>query len=195
MIRRARVIAIDGAHGTGKTTLVHALASRLKERNTHIGVLGDAARSSCLVEDVAVHGSGKPDLVTELHVLATQLAGEQAMARHHEMIICDKSLLSVLAYTRLFLGDEVVGEETALFDAMTAFLHSYAPRYDAIYLLGDLYDLGRTADPYRPIDPELRASAAALIHAECEAAGANTHEVPRGLPTTEKVDWVLARCP
>lgn len=141
MIRSARLIAVDGAHGTGKTTLVHALASRLKEHHIHVAVQSDAARRSRLVEDVVLHRNGSVDLVTELHILASQLAGEQTLARHHDLIVCDKSVLSVIAYTRLFLLDGMDQADTELFHAIETMVHTYASRYDAVFLLSDLYDL------------------------------------------------------
>lgn len=186
------MVAIEGAHGSGKTTLVHALASQLKERHVHLGVQGDVARRSPLVEEVVVHERGQIDLSLELHILASQLAGEQELARHHQLVLCDKSVLSVIAYARLFLTEGLDGSGRSLLESMARMAHSYAIRYDAIFLLGDLYALRRTADPYRPDDGALREKAAELIAVECEAAG-TVHEVPLGLATAEKVEWVLSQ--
>ena len=158
----------------------------------HIGVQGDVARESPIA-DVVVHNSGVIDLAAELHVFASQLAGEQMLARHHEVVLCDKSLLSVIAYTRLFLAEAMPAADVALFDAMTALAYSYASRYDVVFLLTDRYALRATVNPYRPAYADLRARAAELIRAECEAAGVVLEVVPRGLETVEKVDWVLAR--
>lgn len=52
-----------------------------------------------------------------------------------------------------------------------------------------------TADPFRPLDPEHRKQAVALIAAECSLAATRLHQLPRGLSTPEKVDWVTSRLP
>jgi predicted ATPase len=193
MIRRARVIAVEGSHGTGKTTLVHALMARLTEEHMHAAVVEDGARSSPLVEDAVMHSEGEIDLATELHIMSSQLAREQELARHHELIVCDKSVLSVLAYTRLFLADRLTAGDVELFEAMVVLAQCYGRRYDGVFLLGDLYDLDTTPDPYRLRDPGVRERAAELICAECAAAAVKSHELPLGLATDEKVHWVLAR--
>lgn len=193
MIRNARLIAVEGTHGTGKTTLVHALASRLKEAQTHVGVQEDAARVSPLVEDVMVHGRGEIDLSTEIHLLASQLAGEQSLARHHELVLCDKSAVSVIAYTRLYVAAMDQGDE-ALFQAMGELVQRYAGRYDGIFFLADLYEIHETLDPYRPVNlPLKRERAGELIRAELEAADVRVHDVPTGLVTEQKVEWILTR--
>lgn len=195
MIRDARLIAVEGAHGTGKTTLVHALASRLKELHLHVGVQRDAARESPLVEDAIIHRHGEIDIATELHLFGSQLAGEQALARHHDLVLCDKSLLSVNAYSRLLLDGGLNGSDTELLAAMSSMSHVYARRYDAIFLLEDLYDLRATADRLRLAEEAQRERAAALLDEECRTAGVKVHTVPRGLPTEQKVAWVISRVP
>jgi thymidylate kinase len=45
-IRDTRVVAIEGTHASGKTTLVHALVSRYRENGIHVTCTGEPARSS-----------------------------------------------------------------------------------------------------------------------------------------------------
>lgn len=195
MIRDARLVAVEGAHASGKTTLVHALTARLKEAHVHVAVHGDVARESPLVEEAIVHGKGEIDLTTELQLFAAQLAGEQLLARHHELVLCDKSLLSVIAYSTLFLDGKLDERERELLAAMRTMSHLYAERYDAVFLLGDLYPLEATDDPHRLVEQDGRLRLAGLLAAECESAAVQLHRVPVGLSSAEKLAWVSERIP
>ncbi|WP_433227551.1 hypothetical protein [Actinomadura formosensis] len=45
-IRNCAVIAVEGPHASGKTTLVHALTSHYREQGIHVTATGEAARHS-----------------------------------------------------------------------------------------------------------------------------------------------------
>ena len=193
MIRDCKIIAIDGAHGTGKTTVVHAVAARLKQEGVHLAVQADVARMSSLVEEVVVHRKGDIDLSTELHILGRQLSGEQELAREHELVVCDKSALSVIAYTRLFLDEAMSDEDRTLFEAFARAVRCYSAGYDQVFLLQDLYPLEQGEDSYRPVDPQQRHRAVNLIEGEWNQIQTAVHAVPEGLDTQRKVDWILSQ--
>jgi molybdopterin-guanine dinucleotide biosynthesis protein len=51
-LRDAKLVAFDGTHASGKTTLLYAVAARLRREGVHVGVLGEPARQSPFVDDV-----------------------------------------------------------------------------------------------------------------------------------------------
>ena len=60
MMRDCAVLAIEGTHASGKTTLTHALAARYRERGIHVATVEElpgAARSSRKSSCTAVAGS------------------------------------------------------------------------------------------------------------------------------------------
>ena len=103
-IMNCRLIAIEGAHCTGKSTLVHAITARYKSRNVHAASFTEVARASAFVEQVVIHGKGCFDITAELQLLAAQIAQEQLLARYHQLLICDRSVANVLGYSRILLS-------------------------------------------------------------------------------------------
>jgi nicotinamide riboside kinase len=185
-----RLVGIEGTHGTGKTTLAHALAARLKREHRNAGYAGETARESPFLEAAVVHGTGFMDVSAELHIFASQVAREQVLARHLEVLLCDKTVVNVLAYARLLLTDP--DPTTArLLAAMHDFCRAYATLYDAVLLVADRHDLGRTRDPYRPLDPALREAAEAELVRVCGELGLPLARVPPGLGLEGQVEWVL----
>jgi nicotinamide riboside kinase len=192
VIGRCRLIAIEGTHGTGKTTLAHALTARLKREHHHAAQAGESARESPFLETVVVHGRGAMDISAELHIFASQIVREQLQARHLELLVCDKSVVNVLAYARLVLAREDP-TTTRLLAAMHDFCRSYVALYDVAFLVSDRYELGRTADPYRPRDGVLRDAVERELVAVCAEVGLSVAPVPAGVGLERQVDWMLGR--
>lgn len=192
MIGCCRLIAIEGTHGTGKTTLAHALTARLKREHHNAGQAGESARESPFVETVVVHGRGAMDISAELHIFASQIVREQLLARHLELLVCDKSVVNVLAYARLVLtGDDPA--TARLLAAMRDFCHAYVPLYDIAFLVSDRYELGGTDDPYRPRDGRLRDAVETELLSACDQVGLPLARVPAGVGLERQVDWVHGR--
>jgi thymidylate kinase len=192
-IRQTRIIAVEGAHGTGKSTLVHALAAHYKSRDVHATALAEVARQSPFVEDVVIHGSGGFDISAELHLFGSQIAHEQSLARHHELVICDKTIANVLGYSLLLLqsaGEPFVRDMVA---AMEVLCRIYAKQYDLVFYVSDLYELGRTNDPFRPREAGFQQQADEFIRRACRTIGLNLLEIPAGLSLVDKVAWVVER--
>ena len=103
MLRDCVVIAVEGTHASGKTTLTHALAAHYREHGIHVATVEEPARHSPFVEEIVVHGQGRFDLETEVDLFAAQLSAQLRAARQHTMIICDKTIANVLAYARIVL--------------------------------------------------------------------------------------------
>ena len=192
MIGCCRLIAVEGTHGTGKTTLAHALVARLKREHHGAGLAGEIARESPFLEAVVVHGRGAMDISAELHIFASQIAREQLMARHLDLLVCDKTVVNVLSYARLVLASD--DPATArLLAAMRDFCRSYVPLYDTAFLVSDRHELGRTVDPYRPPGDALRDAVERELVSVCAEVGLPLSPVPAGVGLERQVDWVMDR--
>ena len=104
MMRDYAVLAIEGTHASGKTTLTHALAARYCERGIHVATVEEPARRSPFIEKIVVHGRGRFDLETEVDLFGAQLSAQLRAARQRTMIICNKTIANVLAYAWLVLS-------------------------------------------------------------------------------------------
>jgi thymidylate kinase len=85
-------IAFIGTHGVGKTTLVFDLGAVLKKRGLHVDLVKEVARLSPLPIN------RKTSLEAQLWILTTQIAEEIRSAAHHEVVVCDRSVLDNYAY-------------------------------------------------------------------------------------------------
>ena len=85
-------IAFIGSHGVGKTTLCYDLAALLKRRNVHVDLVKEVARLSPLPIN------RQTSLEAQTWILATQVAEEIRSAAHHEVVVCDRSVLDNYAY-------------------------------------------------------------------------------------------------
>lgn len=190
-IRDCKLVAVDGSHGSGKTTLVAGIVAALKARHVHAASLPEVARKSPFLED-AIFRDVEYDAVLEAHLFATQIAEELLTSRHHEVLLCDRTLVNVVAYAEALLGDAVPATRQ-LIGAMRNFAKPYARFYDRIFLLVDTYDPTLTRDPFRPHDRTLQHD----IHKqllECYAElDIPVWPVPHGLSLQDRVDWTLER--
>ena len=85
-------IAFIGTHGVGKTTLCYDVGAVLKKKGLHVDLVKEVARLSPLPIN------RKTSLEAQLWILATQIAEEIRSAAHHEVVICDRSVLDNYAY-------------------------------------------------------------------------------------------------
>lgn len=189
-IRDCRVIAVEGAHGTGKSTLVHALVAHYKSNNIHAACLAELARESPFVEEAVIHEYKSFDITSELHLFASQIAREQLLARFHELLICDKTIANVLGYSRIFLKEEENSFNREVLSSIDSFCRVYVKQYDAVVYVSDIYDLTDTEDPFRPQDPKFQKQADKAIRQVCKDINLPLLEMPRGLSLDDKVGWI-----
>lgn len=192
-IGKCQVIGIEGSHGTGKSTLALGIVAECKRRHVHAGVLAERARESPFIEDAVIRCSVPVSIYAELHLLAEQISAEQRMARHHELLVCDKTVANVLGYARLLLEGDQNPFTEELLRTMPVFLSTYAKMYDRVFYSADLYELSRTRDPFRPSNPEFQQEADRAVHAACADLGLVVERIPTGLTHGEKVRWVVER--
>jgi hypothetical protein len=181
------VAAFEGAHGTGKSTLAHALVAYYKARSVNAALVSETARRSAFIEAVVIHGSGSFGIEAELQLFAAQIAEEQLAARHHELIVCDKTLANVVGYARLLTSE--VQDSADLLDAMAGLVAAYASYYDTVFYMSEMYDPSKTKDPYRPLDQKFQVDADRYIRRACEDTGIILTDFPRGLDMQAQVEW------
>jgi len=93
-------IAFIGTHGVGKTTLCYDLGAILKKRGLHVDLVKEVARLSPLPIN------RQTSLEAQMWILATQIAEEVRSAAHHEVVVCDRSVLDNYAYLVFAAGKQ-----------------------------------------------------------------------------------------
>jgi nicotinamide riboside kinase len=195
-IRSCSLIAIDGPQGSGKTTLVHALAAHLRERSIRVAASGEATRASVYFEDALLRGDPL-DINVELHILGSLVKAEHEAARHHELVICDRSALNIAAYSQLLVGGGGP-ESNSLLEAISRFCTSYGALYDLVAYLEDCYDLAFDSDPFRPLTTG-KSGVASPVEADralreaYERARIKVCLAPMGMTISEKVGWLASQ--
>jgi hypothetical protein len=152
--------------------------------------LAETARESPFVEDIVIHRSGSFDIAAELHLFACQIAQEHLLARHHEILVCDKTIANVIGYSRLLLGSVADSFSKQMLQQMEHLALIYTQQYDTIIYVSDFYELVSTKDPFRPHDPEFQKRADESIRDVCSHFRLPMLDLPRGLSTEQKVAWI-----
>jgi predicted ATPase len=193
MLRDCTVLAVEGTHASGKTTLTHALAAYYRERGIHVATVEEPARHSPFIEEVVVHGKGAFDLETEVDLFAAQLSAQLRAARQHTMIICDKTIANVLAYAWLVLETPPSSRAAATCAAMEAFCHAWAGVYDAVFYCCDRFSQHQFGDSYRAKVLDLQPAADRVVRSTCATVGQRVIDIPPNMTTTQRVDWIARR--
>jgi predicted ATPase len=190
MLRDCVVLAIEGTHASGKTTLTHALTAYYRERGIHVTTVEEPARHSPFIEDIVVHNRGTFDLETEADLFAAQLSAQLRAARQHSMIICDKTIANVLAYAWLVLETPPHSRAAATIAAMEAFCRAWAGTYDAVFYCCDRYSQHQAGDPYRAKVLELQSAADRAVRSICATVGQRVIDIPPNMTTSQRVAWI-----
>jgi thymidylate kinase len=111
-------LAFIGTHGVGKTTLCYDLASALKRQGLNIDMVKEVARLSPLPIN------RKTSLEAQLWILTTQVAEEIRSSAHHEVVICDRSVLDNYAYMTFACGKQ---------KAIERFVDYWLKSYDLLF--------------------------------------------------------------
>ena len=193
MLRDCVVIAIEGTHASGKTTLTHALAAYYRERGIHVATVEEPARHSPFIEEIVVHGKGQFDLETEADLFGAMLSAQLRAARQHTMIIADKTIANVMAYAWIVLQTPPGSREAAVLKAMNGFCEAWAPTYDAVFYCVDRFDQHQQGDPYRAKVLDLQTAADRVVRSTCAAVGQRVIDIPPNMTTAERVRWIAAR--
>jgi hypothetical protein len=145
------------------------------------------------MEDIVLHGEGNFDLVAELDLFAQHLTVPLRAARHHQVLITDKTPVNVLALAGLVLDPTAPGTASVL-AAAQALCQAWMPlAYDAIVYCRDRYDQKAGGDRMRQKVLGLQDDADSAIYEACRATGVTMLEMPMGLTVAERVQWTMAR--
>lgn len=192
-LRTSKLVAFDGTHASGKTTLIYAVAARLRRRGVHVGILGEPARSSPFVDDVVIHKAGDFDMLLELDIFAAQLTGCLRAARSYEVILADKTLTNVLAYCKMVLTIEAGTWDAQMVEAMDVFCRAWGAAYDAIFYCQDHYNTTQRGDRYRAKVAHLQQDADDLVRLEYERLNQALIYIPRALDVDQRAVWVITQ--
>jgi nicotinamide riboside kinase len=101
-------VAFIGTHGVGKTTLCYDLAAALKRQGVHVDMVKEVARLSPLPIN------RQTSLDAQTWILTTQIAEEIRSSAHHQVVVCDRSVLDNYAYMALACGRQPVFERLSV---------------------------------------------------------------------------------
>jgi energy-coupling factor transporter ATP-binding protein EcfA2 len=126
-------ILITGTHGTGKTTFAHALVGVLRRKSWNAGISDDAARRSRL------KGRIGNNLCMQSELFGLTIEGEAFLTWMYEIVVCDRGILDILAYNRLWsqLGGEDDDSASLLKGAMESFGSIYLKSYSGIIVVNE----------------------------------------------------------
>jgi thymidylate kinase len=111
-------VAFIGTHGVGKTTLCYDLAAALKRQGVQVDIVKEVARLSPLPIN------RQTSLDAQTWILMTQAAEEIRSAAHHEVVVCDRSVLDNYAYMALACGRQ---------PAIERFVAHWMKSYDLLF--------------------------------------------------------------
>lgn len=193
VLRNSKIIAFDGTHASGKTTLIYAVAARLRFEGLHVAVLPEPARSSPFVDDVVIHQAGHFDMLLELDIFAAHLTNCVRAARSHQLVLSDKTLVNVLAYTRLLVDIQPGSWDQEMVRAMETWCQVWGRAYDAVFFTQDHYGnaMGGT-DRYRSRVTHLQDQADRAVREEYARLGPPIIEIPLKLDLEARCNWVIA---
>jgi thymidylate kinase len=187
-VRDCRVIAVDGTHASGKTTLIHALTAHYRRHGINVAAMGEPARTSPFMEEIVLHARGTFDLAAEIDVFAAHLQLQLRTARNHQLLIADKTIINVLAYARLLLDITPASLDATVLDALEGFCRAWAPTYDLVFFTHDHYT--QPADRFRNKVTGLQDTAATTLRQLYDDLNVTVLDVPSGLETAERVEWI-----
>jgi thymidylate kinase len=144
-------IAFTGTHGTGKTTAALELTTELKKRKINAELISEAARSCPLPINKAT------TVKSQTWIFAEMIRREQECCS--DVIICDRTLLDVIAYT------ERIAPDTA--KSMRNFVRNYIRSYDVIFYI-EPKEGYLTKDGTRSTDKKFQAEIKKLIDEELQ---------------------------
>lgn len=190
MIKDCYLIAFDGSHASGKTTLKYAVAAKLKEMGLDCVVLSEPARNNPLVDDVVLRDHEEFDIPLEIDLLMNHISSCIRGTRNGNVILSDRTPVSVIAYTNLLVKSKD-DKELDIWKKCDGLVESWIKFYDLIFYCQDFYSENENQDKMRckvvgmqqPVNLETRK--------QYEKFNCNLQYIPRELTLEKKADWVI----
>ena len=102
-------LAFTGSHGTGKTTLISAIAEKLAEKKVSVELVREIPRLVCeAVDDDRFFRQDANTFAKQTLLLQGQIQAELAAGLDSpELILCDRALLDHWIYTAHFIAPDL----------------------------------------------------------------------------------------
>jgi thymidylate synthase len=128
-------IALTGAHGTGKTTVINALEARCAERNISVEVVREIPRLICeSVDDPTFFRQQSNTFAKQSLLLQGQIQAElRAITSSPELILCDRALLDHWIYTTHFHRSAL--DRPNVIEAYASMVVQHCSTYDMIFYI------------------------------------------------------------
>ncbi len=188
-IGSCRLVGLDGTHGVGKTSAALALTSKLQARGFVARCVPEVVRTSPYFDQGTLRWPGPAG---ELDVFGEQIAAEQRAAIGCEVLICDRTVLSAIAYwqARVTRGRN---SETALLRAAVAFARAYARLYDLFFLMNVPLSGAPADDGFRVRDPAFQAQMANRMRSLCQKLDVAAEPLPLAESPDATADRMILR--
>lgn len=191
MVRKKALIALEGAHASGKTTLLYYIAARLKEQGENCVVLPEPARNSPLLDDVILGNIGWFDIPSEVDQIMNHISQCIRGTRGSDIILTDRTPISVLAYKNLLVRPQDEAEkERLLWKRCEDLAEEWMCFYDLVFYCQDLYGTGTEADNRRSKAPDQQETDSE-IRRLFGRMGCSLRYIPAGLPLEKKGGHVI----
>lgn len=141
------IIAFSGAHGTGKTTSVYAMAAKLKKHGVNVGIITETARE-CPFPVMSATCKTPPEHA-QMWIFSRQMQAEIEASERYELVVSDRSCIDCIAYTRAMKYYELA-------HAMEEMLFLHKQRYLEIRVKTIAENDYCTDDGFRSLDTENR---------------------------------------
>ena len=119
-------IGLCGGHGTGKTTFAYELAAFLKKAGFDTGLSSNVSRSSR-------SGYLRGSFLNQNEILSSLMVNEQMLLEKHNVVICDRTVFDVQAYSDFYEGTEWT------YDTMLRYIEEHG-NYDFIVWFNKPFD-------------------------------------------------------
>lgn len=132
-------VGIIGTHYSGKTALCHQIVGELRSEGFLIDYVREAARNSYYL------ASGEFSFAMQLDILNRQVSEELEILRTSSCIICDRTVIDVLAYSKQL--QQPKDELTKTYKrCIEVFVSEYVKTYNVLFLKTDYFDTYQSND-------------------------------------------------
>lgn len=191
------VVAIEGSHCAGKTTLAAALVEHYRATGWSSALVPDPARGSPLIAAVVEDAAARFDVTSQLDLIASATSALIRTAQGRQVVVVDKTIANVIAYADVLLhGLDDDDPQHQVLTAAWRLCRAWQP-YDLVVRCTDEFPIDLASDPFRSKVDNLQAIIGAQVAHRLSGAGYPVVDLPAGLSTTQRVSWVTdhPRCP
>lgn len=185
MLNGKLLIAFDGTHSCGKTTLKYSVAAKLKEIGINCVVLPEPARENPLVDDVVLRDVGKFDLFLETDLIMNHVSQCIRGIRQGNVILSDRTPINVIAYTNLLVEHENL-LDAELYRKCVSFVETWHKFYDLIFYCQDYYEIDVNVDNMRNKVIDIQVTVDEETRRLYQEYKGNIKYIPEGLSLEEK---------